>query len=136
MPDHTILATVTVACDDDAASIELQETLLKNHAPFHQARHVSSETDRGGRYIQAGCQAGTYSQPTVAHITSEDGYTPQAMVLQITGTDITVSDSACHQPPPWRPGRRWRRTRRPCAVSTPSVSARPAAIHPQPVTCQ
>jgi hypothetical protein len=79
MPDHTILATVTVACDDDAASIELQETLLKNHAPFHQARHVSSETDRGGRYIQAGCQAGTYSQPTVAHITSEDGYTPQAM---------------------------------------------------------
>jgi hypothetical protein len=41
MPDHTILATVTVACDDDAASIELQETLLKNHAPFHQVRHVS-----------------------------------------------------------------------------------------------
>lgn len=48
MPDHTILATVTVACDDDAAQIDLTETLLQGHAPFHQVSHVSRRpTGRG-----------------------------------------------------------------------------------------
>ena len=104
MPDHTILATVTVTCDDDAAQIDLTETLLQGHAPFHQVSHVFPETDRAGLYIQVGCQPGTYSHSAVAHITSETGYLPQSMVLQITDPDVTVSASACNQPPPGGPG--------------------------------
>ncbi|HEX6857539.1 MAG TPA: hypothetical protein VF204_19775 [Streptosporangiaceae bacterium] len=135
MPDHTILATVTVTCDDDAAQIDLTETLLQGHAPFHQVSHVFPETDRAGLYIQVGCQPGTYSHSAVAHITSETGYLPQSMVLQITDPDVTVSASACNQPAPGGPGGGGGGPVGSCATATPSVSARPAVIRPQAVTC-
>lgn len=134
MPDYTILATARVDCDDDAAEIDIQESLLRNHAPFVSNGITVLDDDHAGTYIQVACQPGTYTHSAVAHVTSPDGYSPATITLHITGADVAVSPGACTPPPPAGGGG----TGGPvggCATSTPSPSALPAADLPHLHTC-
>ena len=133
MPDHTILASASVDCDNDVDEIDFEEAMLRNGSSFLRKGMTAAGTDTAGAFIQFSCLAGTYTNTAEATITLPSGYilTAGSNPIHITSPGVTISASDCNPPGGGGGGGGGGG----CAMPAPSLAGHLAGRHPDLISC-